>query len=189
MCSASSHIGSCNVILSLQTLPPHPNTESNWCWRMEWGCLQDYILQCCCNNIIVSTRCTCTSDRPQHMISLRTRPLVWGGHVPTFELSQDRMLTRPMTVTDGQRRQGKGFLKTFTCSLSLTARYGNSLGYALLLKTVWQSWGSNEQDSSDRMHSITANYPCIITVHEDNLNIGTYTQTPSSPNERSGLIV
>jgi len=29
---------------------------------MEWGWLVDYILQCCCNNIIVSTGCTCTCD-------------------------------------------------------------------------------------------------------------------------------
>jgi len=33
----NSHTDSRNVVLSLQTLPPHPNTESDWCWRMEWG--------------------------------------------------------------------------------------------------------------------------------------------------------
>jgi len=33
------------------------------------------------------------------------------------------------------------FLQAFTCSLSLTAKYGDSLGYALILATVWQSWG------------------------------------------------
>ena len=36
--------------------------------------------------------------------------------------------------------------------------------------------GSNEQDSSDHMHSICG----------DNLNVGTYPDPSSSPNERSG---
>ena len=35
----------------------------------------------------------------------------------------------------------KWFLKAFTCLLSVTARYGNSVGYVLILPTVWQSWG------------------------------------------------
>ena len=41
--------------------------------------------------------------------------------------------------------------------------------------------GSNEQDSSDHMHSITTN-----AVRGDNLNVGTYPDPSSSPNEKSG---
>ena len=33
---------------------------------------------------------------------------------------------------------------------------------------------------------LTANYPCIIAVHGDNLNVGTYPDPFSSPNEKSG---
>jgi len=67
MCSAisltlvNSHIGSCNVVLSLQTLPPHPNTEAIGAGEWNGDGLRDYILQCCCN-MIVSTRCTFTCD-------------------------------------------------------------------------------------------------------------------------------
>ena len=42
--------------------------------------------------------------------------------------------------------------------------------------------GSNEQDSSDRMHGI----PRIIAVCGDNLNVGTYPDPSSSPYEGSG---
>ena len=33
---------------------------------------------------------------------------------------------------------------------------------------------------------LTANYPYIIAVHGDNLNVGTYPDPFSSPNEKSG---
>jgi len=106
---------------------------------------------------------TCTSDwvsvchtKAQHMISLRTRPLAWGGSVwahAYIELSQDRMLTRPMTVIDGQWRHGNGFLQTFTCSLSLTADMANRCAMLCYLQLCGKVEGSNEQDSSDHMHS------------------------------------
>ena len=69
------------------------------------------------------------------------------------------MLTRPMTVIDGQWRHGNGFLQAFTCSLSLTARCGKLLCYALLLTTnVAKVEGNNVQESSNRMHSIATNH-------------------------------
>ena len=39
MALLNSCTGSRNVVLSLQTLPPHPDTERDWCCRMEWGWL------------------------------------------------------------------------------------------------------------------------------------------------------
>jgi len=55
-----------------------------------------------------------------------------------------------MTVIDRHDIMN-GFLQAFTCSLSLTARYGKLLCYANCVAKVE---GSNEQDSSDRMHGI-----------------------------------
>jgi len=71
------------------------------------------------------------------MISLTTRPLAWGGKVWAHAYNDVmEWFSHMFTVTN-------------------CYRYGKSLCYALLLATVWQ--GSNEQDSSDHMHSIATN--------------------------------
>ena len=65
MCSATSlalvnsHTSSRNVVLSLQTLPLHPDTERDWCCRMEWGWLASlyFTVLLLGNNNIRSTTC------------------------------------------------------------------------------------------------------------------------------------
>ena len=72
----------------------------------------------------------------------------------TFELSPGRNADLTNDCHWWPMTSWKWFLQAFPCWLSVTARYGNSLGYASILPTVWQSWGSNELVISDRMHGI-----------------------------------
>ena len=63
MCSAislalvNSNTGSRNVVLSLQILPPRPDTERDRCYRMEWGWLAIYSTVLLLGNNVRSTAC------------------------------------------------------------------------------------------------------------------------------------
>ena len=115
--------------------------------------------------------------KAQHMISLITRPLAWRGRVGAqlhSSCTKVGMLTWPMTVIDGQWCHGNGFIQTFTCSLSLTARYSESLCYALFLVTVWQKLRGAMSRTVAMVSMVSVNDPRIIAVCGDNLNVGTY---------------
>jgi len=70
-----------------------------------------------------------------------------------------------------------GFLQAFTCSLSLTARYGKSLCYANCVAKV-EGWMSR---TVAIVCMVSVNYPRIIAVCGDNLNVGMYLDPSSSP--------
>ena len=77
-----------------------------------------------------------------------------------------------------------------TCSLSLTARSGKSLCYPLL-RLCGKVKGAMSRTVTIIciVSQLITNYPCIIAVCGDKLNIGTYPDPSSSSNERSGLRV
>ena len=109
-----------------------------------------------------------------------------SGHAPTFELSRGRNADLTNDCHWSPWHHGNGFLQAFTCSLSLTARYGKSLCYALFLVTVWQKLRGAMSRTVAIVCMVSVNYPRIIAVCGDNLNVGTYPDPSSSHNERSG---
>jgi len=84
----------------------------------------------------------------------------WG--TATFDLSQGRNADLT-NVIDGHDVM-EIFLQAFTCSLSLTARYGNSLCYALFLVTVWQKLKGAMSRTVAIACMVSVNDPRIIAV-------------------------
>ena len=100
-----------------------------------------------------------------------------GRGTATFELSQGRNADLTNDCHWWPWHHGNGFLQAFTCSLSLTARYGKSFCYALFLVSVWQKLRgamSRTVATICILLQLICNYPCIIAVRGDNLNVGRY---------------
>jgi len=153
MCSAisltlvNSHTDSCNVVLSFQTLLHIPILKAIGAGEWNGDGLWDYILQCCCNNIIVSTRCTCTCDSvvinmrvqgrrfrsnqhdeshhcnlmfcyAMHATSMRAITVIWCSFIPYHMLLSDHTLHK-------ERRKGLGTSLHSSCPPQTATIHGS----------------------------------------------------------------
>jgi len=101
--------------------------------------------------------------------TLTTRPLAWGGKVWAHAYNDVMEMV----------------LQAFTCSMSLL----DMTNLAMLCCNCVAKLRATMSRTVAIMcivSQLISNYPCIIAVHGDNLNVGMYPDPSSSSNERSG---